>query len=314
MSAASSAPSVSALDAAPAATVRPPRVDAAALQRHLRRSAGLEAPWLHQEVARRMAERLQVVRSQPAAVLDWWSHAGAGAELLRQAYPKARLTAVEPAAALPSDQRAPRWWQRLLGQAGTSVCSDAALPAELAPAQLLWANMMLHWIDDLPTLLQRWHAAIAADGFLMFSCFGPDTLRELQGLHQALGWGPSHSAWIDMHDLGDELVHAGFADPVMDMELLTLTWDSPARLLEELRGLGCNTAPARHTGLRGRRWRAALEAELSERLRGPDGRLHLSFEIVYGHAFRPAPRPRVQAQTAISLQDMREMTRRRSSN
>jgi len=106
-------------------------------------------------------------------------------------------------------------------------------------------------------------------------------------------------------------VQAGFADPVMDMELLTLTWDSPQALLAELRGLGGNTAPQRRAGLRTPRWQRRLEEQLSHTLKRSDGRLHLSFEIVYGHAFRPAPRIPVQAQTEISLQAMREMTRRR---
>jgi malonyl-CoA O-methyltransferase len=181
-------------------------------------------------------------------------------------------------------------------------------------AELLWANMMLHWVDDLelPTLLSRWHASLGVDGFLMFACFGPDTLRSLQALYTAAGWGAAASPQRDMHDLGDALVHAGFADPVMDMEPLTLTWDSPEALLAELRTLGRNTAPQRQAGLRTPRWHAALRDRLNDSLRGPDGRLHLRFEIVYGHAFRPVARARVAAQTEISLDAMREMTRRRN--
>jgi malonyl-CoA O-methyltransferase len=260
-----------------------------------------------------MADRLAVIRAKPARVLDWWSQLGGSAALLQQSYPQARLLAVEPAATLAASSSAtPRWWQRLLGNR-LSVHADNALPAEQLPAQLLWANMMLHWVDDLPPLLERWHGALAQDGFLMFSCFGPDTLKELRALYAQAGWGPLGSAQIDMHDIGDALVHAGFADPVMDMEVLTLTWDSPQALLAELRSLGANTATKRYAGLRTPRWRARLEQQLEQRLRRADGRLHLSFEIVYGHAFRPAPRVRVQAQTEISLQSMREMTRRRGS-
>lgn len=293
----------------PPSPVRPVRIDPPSLDRYLRRAAGGAAPWLHEEVARRMAERLAVIRSKPATVLDWWSHAGASTGLLQQAYPQGRVVAVEPASCLASaSSEPPSWWRRLLGRR-TAALSDAGLPAAELPVQLLWANMMLHWVDDLPALLQRWHAALQQDGFLMFSCFGPDTLRELRALYQACGWGAVGSPWTDMHDLGDALVHAGFADPVMDMELLTLSWESPQALLTELRGLGSNTAPQRHAGLRTPRWRAELEERLGQALRGADGRLHLSFEIVYGHAFRPAPRVPVQARTEISLQSMREMTR-----
>jgi len=293
-------------------TPRAPRIDPAALARHLQHATRRDAPWLHQEIARRMADRLSLVRRQPARVIDWWSPTGGSAELLAAQYPEARLLRFDchdqPMPEPPRTDSVPRWWQRLTGTSGRTI-EPVAGPQT---AELLWANMMLHWVDDLPTLMARWHAALAVDGFLMFSCFGPDTLRELHALYAALGWGAPGSPWIDMHDLGDELVHAGFADPVMDMERLTLTWDTPQALLAELRLLGRNTASARQPGLRSRDWRIKLDTLLTQHLTGADGRLHLSFEVIYGHAFRPVARARVQAQTEISLDAMREMTRQRN--
>jgi malonyl-CoA O-methyltransferase len=103
------------------------------------------------------------------------------------------------------------------------------------------------------------------------------------------------------------LVHAGFAEPVMDMERLTLTWATPGALLDELRELGPNLHPGRFAALRGRRWRRRLEDELARALSGPDGRLALTFELVYGHAVKPAPRLRVAAESALSLQDMKTL-------
>ena len=297
------------MNAAPASP-RIPRIDPAALRRHLARAATREPAWLHGEIARRMAGRLSLVRRAPATVLDWWSPTSASAEPLARHCPQAQVTPIgfddrpRPAPAGTSP-----WWRRLAGRAGASA---PAVPATPPPADLLWANMMLHWVDDRPAMLARWHAALQVDGFLMFSCFGPDTLRELREVWAALGWGEPCSAWTDMHDLGDDLVHAGFTDPVMDMERIALTWDSPAALLAELRTLGLNTSPARHPGWRGRAWRARLDTELTRRLAGPDGRLRLGFEIVYGHAFRTVTAPRVQPQTSISLDEMREMTRRRN--
>jgi malonyl-CoA O-methyltransferase len=288
-----------------------PRIDPAALRRHLQHATHQPAPWLHEEIARRMAERLSLVRRHPTQVLDWWSPTSGSAALLAAQYPQARLLPIGcddlPLPASVTPER--RWWQRLVSPSRTTPTpATGATPT----AELLWANMMLHWVDDLPGLLARWHAALEVDGFLMFSCFGPDTLQELRAVYAALGWGVPASPWTDMHDLGDALVHAGFADPVMDMERLSLSWDSPAALLAELRDLGRNTATARQPGLRGRTWRRTLDAALAAHLRGPDGRLHLRFEIVYGHAFRPTPRPRIQAQTEISLDAMREMTRQRN--
>lgn len=286
---------------------RPPTIDPAAAARwHARAPAS--SPWLHEEVGRRMQERLQWIKREPAAWLDWepvrgglQAHAAVAGR-----YPGARRFVVEdaPARRQVAKQHLDKpWWQRLRG----------SQPALAAPAdggvQMLWANMALHLVADPQALIARWHRALAVDGFLMFSCLGPDTVRELRALYAALGWPPASHDYTDMHDWGDMLVHAGFAEPVMDMERLQLTFETPARLLAELRELGANLHPGRFGGLRGRRWRASLEQEIAQALRGPDGRLGLSFEIIYGHAFKPAPRARVSAESAVDLQDMRAMLR-----
>jgi malonyl-CoA O-methyltransferase len=113
-----------------------------------------------------------------------------------------------------------------------------------------------------------------------------------------------------MHDWGDMLIEAGFAEPVMDMERITLTFPTAQRLLQELRELGANLHPQRFAGLRGRGWHARLLAALEEHLPRTDGGLGLTFEIVYGHAFKPAPRVRVAEHSSVSLQDMRAMLRK----
>ncbi|MBI3155889.1 MAG: biotin synthase, partial [Burkholderiales bacterium] len=178
--------------------------------------------------------------------------------------------------------------------------------------ELLWANMTLHWCADPAAELRRWHAALAVDGLLMFSTLGPGTLQGLRELYRAHGWGSPHVPFVDMHDLGDMLVEAGFADPVMDQETLTLTWRDAAAMRAELRTLGANVDPARHAGLRTPRWREALAQALASSCRaGGEARAALGFEIVYGHAWRPAPRPRVAAETAVGLDEMRSILRRR---
>lgn len=285
----------------------------AAVQAHLRRAArAAAAPWLHTEVARRMAERLPVVKAQPEVVLDWWSALGGGVEALRRQYPRARIEAVEPNAALAErSARALRrpWWspRRWREPAGQAWLEGRLPPGERA--QLLWSNLMLHWTADPAALFVRWHAALAVDGFLMFSCFGPDTLRELRALYARLGEPPPAHAFIDMHDLGDALVRAGFADPVMDMEPIALSWPDAARALAELRTLGGNASAARHAGLRTPRWHARRLAAIGDELAGPDGRPRMSFEIVYGHAFKPAPRLRVATETRIGVEALRGMAR-----
>jgi len=286
------------------------RLDPVAVNAALRRLARApEPPWLHAEVARRMAEKLQVILHQPELVIDWWSGLGAGAALLAQAYPKARRVLVEPDAAWVARSREQvqrPWWsaERWTG-APVSVMgeADADIPAG---AGLVWANMMLHAIVDPTALIAQWQRLLRADGFVMFSCLGPGTLRELRALYERLGWPAATPGFVDMHDFGDMLVQAGFADPVMDQETLTLRWSNPRALLAELRTLGGNAAPDRFAGLRTPRWRARLEREL-ESLAAPDGTLGLSFEVAYGHAFKAAPRLRAGEATTVSLDDMRAM-------
>jgi malonyl-CoA O-methyltransferase len=181
---------------------------------------------------------------------------------------------------------------------------------------MVWANMLLHHVADPQALMAEWHRALAVDGFLMFSCFGPDTLRELRAVYQRRGWPEPAHEFTDMHDWGDMLVQAGFAEPVMDMERITLTFESPARLLQELREIGRNLHAGRFAGLRGRGWRDRLQEALATDLaRSEDGgRLSLSFEIIYGHALKPAPRLKLQPQNSFTVDEMRAVLRQHKKN
>jgi malonyl-CoA O-methyltransferase len=275
-------------------------LDEAAVARIVRRlGSAAEPPWLHREVARRLGERLGIVRRQPKTVLQWSGWLGAGAEPLRAAYPAARLNGVEPA---PMPARARAWWRR----GSAPLADDAPWPQ----ADLLWSNMALHGVRDPAALLLRWRKALAPDGFLMFSTLGPGSLPELRALYRELRFGAPAAEFVDMHDLGDMLVQAGFAGPVMDQEPLRLAWATPEAALAELRLLGGNAHPGRFAGLRTPRWRQRLLAALAERA-GADGRIGISFEIVYGHAFNAPPRAAVAAQTEVSLEDFRAMARAR---
>jgi malonyl-CoA O-methyltransferase len=281
-------------------------VDAHAVDHVLRRlSRAAEAPWLHREVAQRMAERLPLIRQPPACWIDWWAHLGGGAAVVRQAYPRARRVAVEPNEALRgcSRVRSGRWWSL---RRWSTPLTPVWLPSEVpeASTEMVWANMMLHACTDMTDMLAQWRRALVVDGFVMFSTLGPATLSELRVLYAELAMGEPFAPFADMHDIGDLLVHAGFADPVMDQEMLTLTWSSPEAALQELRALGGNVHPRRWPGLRTPRWRERLLRRLEQRL-DADGRLAMSFELVYGHAFRPPPRARVAATSTLTLADMR---------
>ncbi len=280
-------------------------LDEPALAQVLRRlSRAPGAPWLHGEVARRMAERLPVIKLQPERVLDWWAQLGGGSAALAAAYPRSRVIAVEARAA-PAP--APPWWApRRWAERAPAVLAEDAVAA--GAAQLVWANMMLHLTPDPQAVMRQWQRALAVDGFLMFSTLGPGTLERLRVLYRGRGWAPPFAPFVDMHDLGDMLVHAGFADPVMDQETLTLTWADADALLRELRTLGGNLDPARHAGLRTPHWRAQL-LDLLATTAGTDARPALQFELVFGHAFKPVPRPRVKSETSVALDDLRAMVR-----
>ena len=255
-----------------------------------------------------MAQRLEVIRLQPERVIDWGSFLGAGGALLDAAYPRSRRVAVEPHSALMQRSREANrvpWWSPRRWRHGEV---EVMLECEEIPgdAQLVWSNMLLHAVTDPPALMARWQRALSADGFVMFSCLGPGSLIELRALYRRLHWPAPTIDFVDMHDLGDMLVQTGFADPVMDQETLTLSWTSPQALLRELRGLGSNLSPDRGAGLRTPRWKTQLEQAL-QALAGADGRLHLSFEISYGHAFKAAPKIRLSGEAQVSLGEMRAM-------
>ncbi|PIT74306.1 biotin synthase [Limnohabitans sp. JirII-29] len=293
---------------------RPPTLDAIASARW-NAWPHAQSPWLNEEVARRMQDRLEWIRLQPQAWIDWMPLSGGLAThaLVRARYPQARCHVVEPdQTRLALTQRALQapWWRRWLKPRALSFAQRP-----LADADMVWANMALHLSAQPQVLLREWHQTLAVDGFLMFSCLGPDTLRELHAVYQQQGWpAPSH-AFTDMHDWGDMLVAAGFAEPVMDMEHLTLTYANAAALLSELRQLGRNLHGARFAGLRGRAWRRQLEQALLA-LAKPDqgGRLTLTVEVIYGHALKPVPKLKMSEKSSVSLQDMRTMLGRSRGN
>ncbi|EPD37986.1 MAG: biotin synthase [Delftia sp.] len=287
----------------------PPTIDPAAALRW-QQGAPAASPWLHEEVARRMQERLDWIVKPPQRWCHWQPVRGGlqAHALLRQRYAQSECLVYEASPlheAAAREQLGARWWQPARWTGGATRFGEP----EPAGVDMLWANMALHQQADPQALITRWHQALSVDGYVMFSCLGPDTLRELHALYAQLGWPPAGQAFTDMHDWGDMLVHAGFSEPVMDMEHITLTFATPERLLQELRELGRNFHPQRFAALRGRRWQQRLHDALRERLAGPDGQLALTFEIVYGHAYKPQPRVRLEASSAVSLEDMRSMLR-----
>jgi malonyl-CoA O-methyltransferase len=255
--------------------------------------------FLRREIASRMHDRLALVKLAPARVLDAGCGAGADLAMLQKDYPAAQILGVDAAQAMLAEaqKQVPgsglRSMLNRLMPARTGidlVCGDfGALPLGPNSVDLVWSNLALHWHPQPDRVFAEWRRVLRVEGLLMFSNFGPDTFRELRAAFAAVDESPHALPFVDMHDFGDQLVEAGFSTPVMDMEVITVTYDTPQALLADVRALGGNPLATRARGLVGRAaWQQMLDA--LERQRRPDGKLGLTFEVIYGHAFRPAAR------------------------
>jgi len=261
-----------------------------------------QADFFAREVDRRMQERLDYVKVEPKRILDLGCSRGGSFAGLAARYPAAELLGLDISPAmLQAGHTARAGWQRWLGMGRQNqaqrLAGDATnLPLKSQSTAIVWSNLLLHWLDDpLPALAEA-HRVLEVGGLLMFSTLGPDSLKELRS---AFSDGYAHTQrFIDMHDLGDMLVGCGFADPVMDMEVLTLTYDGFDEMLGELgaAGSGCAMKARRH-GLTGRQvWAQARDTY--ERLRS-NGKLPATFEIVYGHAWKVAPKQTADGRAII---------------
>jgi malonyl-CoA O-methyltransferase len=264
--------------------------------------------FLLREVSTRLIDRFDYIRLTPARMLDVGCGAGRSREPLSKRFPDARWIGVDlsvPMMQAGNVRRGPlaSWLDRARGRGHERICAEAAqLPFADATFDLLLSNLMLHWHPQPHDVFPEWKRVLSVDGLLLFSCFGPDTLKELRAACAEALKESYPMPFIDMHDFGDMMVAAGFATPVMDVETIRLTYGSAHELLTEARALGGNPRDERARGLvAGTRARALLAA--LERRRDTTGRIPLTFEVAYGHAWKPAPRSATEA--VISLDRLR---------
>lgn len=246
-----------------------------------------EAAVLQREIAARMLERLEYVRLEPSLVLDLGAGTGYAIDALRRRYRKARILALDFALGmLQQARRRGTWLNR-----PRCICADAeTLPFGDASLDLVFSNATLQWCNDLPGTFEGLLRVLRPGGLLMFTTFGPDTLKELREAWAAADGFTHVSPFADMHDVGDALVRACFTDPVIDAERLTVTYGSVRDLMRDLKVLGAhNATAARRRGLTGRRRLAAMEQAYE--VHRCEGRLPASYEVVYGHAWAPEQRP-----------------------
>jgi malonyl-CoA O-methyltransferase len=289
------------------------------VRRQFARRGDLEnAQFLYGEIGRRMLERLRYIRLQPTRMLDAGCGSGASLPMLRERYPQAEyvgLDACGPLLDIARERHTPKGWSGLLGRVAANLGRNGEgkaprprfVHADLADTglepeslELVWSNLALHWHPQPHAALAEWRRILKVNGLAMFSCLGPATLRELRQAVADAGLGTATPAFVDMHDFGDLLMENGFADPVMDQETLTLTYQTPARLLEDVRALGGNPAAGRKASLATPAWRERLCAAL-EAQRRADGTIALTIEVAYGHAWRAAARRAAPGETHLSI-------------
>lgn len=250
------------------------------------------------EIARRMSERLSYIKLAPARIVEL--DAAGGTTTLRERYPQADIIRLVRSPAAYSRGTIAARLRAVFGRSAMHTIQGelARLPLAAASCELLWSNLALAFTPDPPATLIEWARVLAPEGLAMFSSFGPDTLKELTQAFRAADALPHVHPFLDMHDVGDMLVAAGFAQPVVDMEMITLTYGDLRQLLLELRAEALTNAHrARRRGLMGRQaWRRMAEAYAA--LAG-SGRLPASFEVVYAHAWKATPRKNADGRAIV---------------
>ena len=267
-----------------------------------RAAAGYDqAAVLQREVCDRMLSRLEYIKYVPSVILDAGSGTGYGTRKLLMRYPAAHMLAIDIAPTMHRQARpVVSRWRQLLGVGGNRdrnqtsyIAGDIEqMPLTDSSAGLVFSNLTLQWCNDIKKTFTEVHRILQTGGLFMFSTFGPDTLKELRQAFRSVDDYSHVNRFTDMHDIGDMLVHSGFATPVMDMEYITLTYNDVIGVMRDLKAIGAhNVTQGRRRGLTGKAtWQKAIGQY--ETLRR-EGKLPATFEVVYGHAWKPQPRTSV---------------------
>jgi malonyl-CoA O-methyltransferase len=237
---------------------------------------------------------------QPTRILDAGCGTGHASHALMQKYPDAHVLSLDFSMNMLRKTRALnssilQKTKRFLGFNKQSyLCADLEkLPLADASIDMFWSNLAIQWSNDLDAVFADIHRVMKTEGLFMFSTLGPDTLKELRTASKVDGESVRVSRFLDMHDIGDALVRAGFSAPVLDVERITLTYDDVISVMRDLKSIGAhNAADGRSRGLQGRGFLKQL-TENYEHFR-KDGKLPATFEVVYGHAWKPAARPKTK--------------------
>jgi malonyl-CoA O-methyltransferase len=315
---------------------QPPPLDSQLVRKRFNAAANTyaNAAVVQREVGNRLLERFDLMRIAPSLMLDVGCGPGTHTGALRTRFPDAIVIAIDHAAAMvelaaPAPSGLMAKLTRAFSKSGREpgiVADMAKLPIKHASADALWSNFALQWANDLPALFAEWHRVLKTDGVLMFTAPGPDTLRELQrAVTKALpARATSLHRYTDLHDIGDMLVHAGFADPVMDMEVITLEYKTTDALWADMRAQGAMSAVATtpaHSGASTQTHGSALRARgcvsprawqrLNDALdaaRDANGMIRMSVEVIYGHAWKIPPKKTAEGHGIVRLESIKRKT------
>ena len=257
---------------------------------------------LQAEVGARLLAHLEPMRLEPRRLLDLGCGTGAALAPLEARFPKCEVIGVDvaPAMLALAAARTPAWKRLVPLRRPRLVCADAErLPLAAGVVQLVFSNLALQWCDPAKVFAEA-ARVLPAGGLILFSTFGPDTLKELRAAFAHVDGYAHVNRFVDMHDLGDALVHASFADPVMEMEMVTVEYASVDAVARDLKAIGAhNSLAGRPRGLGGRgRWNAVV-ANYEKWRR--DGVLPASYEVIYGHAWKVAPRKTADGRQVIDF-------------
>ena len=250
-------------------------------------------------VREEMLSRLDLVSLKPQCILDAGCGTGHASQSLLKKYPDAHVISLDFAMGMLRKTRAlnesiAQRFKRLIGLNQQSyLCADLEqLPLAANSVDMFWSNLAIQWSNNLDAVFADIHRVLRTDGLLMFSTLGPDTLKELRAASSVDG-NVHVNRFLDMHDIGDALVRAGFADPVLDVERVVLTYDDVISVMRDLKSIGAhNATDGRVRGLQGRKFLQNLTQQYEQFRK--DSKLPATFEVIYGHAWKPVDKPKTK--------------------
>lgn len=237
---------------------------------------------LQWEIAKRIGQRLDYIKHQPKVVLDAGCGTGFITKDILKRYPKSQIIALDLALNMARKTKQQGSWLRK----PNVICADAEqLPLKPESVDLIVSNLMIHWGNDLNKTFSGFHSVLAPNGLLLFSAFGPDTLKEMRESWAIVDKISHASDFVDMHEIGDALLKAGFINPVTDMELITMTYSNVQQLMKDAKKISVSdTASEPSTDLMDKHKLKAFE-QAYQQFKTEDGLYPASWEIIYGHAW-----------------------------